>query len=183
MNQPSTLQEQRETLTLLPEYSTLNQSLEKQKDELLTYLEALSEEDRNRNATTAEWSPLQVMEHIVVVEEWMAGPNQALPPANGKVLFKGHLFIILGGGLMRSGLRMPTIPMAEPGQVLDFTAIKLRWHTARTLLASKLEAVTQETQPLPIALHPMAGPLNAKQVLGLLDVHLAYHLRHLPRVK
>ena len=183
MNQPNTVQEHQEARTMLPELNTLYQSIEKRKAAMLTYLETLPDEERSKNAAAAEWSPLQVMDHVVIVEEWMAGPNAAVLPANARVLMKGRLFITLGGGVMRSALRMPTLPMAVPQDDLDFTAIKQRWDRSRNMLAPKLAAVTQETQPLPIALHPVAGPLNAKQVLVLLDAHLAYHWRHMPRVK
>lgn len=172
-----------ETLRSLPELNHLYKSMEKRKAEFLTYLERLTDAERRRCPTVADWSPLQVMEHVVVVEEWMAAPYEALSHANSKVLIKGRLFITLGGGLMRSGFRMPTVPQAEPQTDLDFTTIKQRWEIARILLSRKLATVTQETQPVPIALHPIAGPLNAKQVLELLDVHLAYHWRHRPHVK
>ena len=170
---------------MLPKLNILYQRIEKRKAEMLTFLESLSDAARNNAPNPSAWSPLQVMEHVVTVEEWMAGPNMALPPANGKVLLKGHLFILLGGGLTRvaslAGFRIPTLPEAEPqGEHFNFTALKQRWENARKSLAPKLEAVTPKTQHLPIALHPVAGPLNAKQALVLLDVHLAYHWRHFP---
>ena len=161
-------------------------SMEKRRFEMLAYLESLSDAERNKAPAPTDWSPLQIMEHVVTVEEWMAGPNAALPHENGKVLLKGHLFIMLGGGLTRVavglGFRIPTLPQAEPqGAHFDFTAIKRRWENARQSLLPKLEAVMPETRHLSIALHPIAGPLNAGQVVTLLDVHLAYHWRHFPR--
>ena len=173
---------------MLPKLNILYQRIEKRKAEMLTYIEYLSDAERNNVPNSSAWSPLQTLEHVVTVEEWMAGPNMAPPPENGSVLLKGHLFILLGGGLTRfatmSGFRIPTLPEAEPqGDYFDFTALKQRWENARESLAPKLEAVTPKTRHLPIALHPVAGPLNAKQAVALLDVHLAYHWRHFPRSK
>ena len=168
---------------MLPELDLLYRSMETRKAEMLTHLATLSHEERNRNPKPSEWSPLQVMDHLVLVEEWMSCPNRAVPPKHGKVLLKGRLFIFFGGGIMRSRFRIPTIPMAVPQTNLDFAEIERRWDDARGGLALKLAAITTETQSLPIALHPIAGPLNGRQVLELLDVHLAYHVRHFPQVK
>ena len=167
---------------MLPELNTLYQSIERRKAEMLAHLESLPDKEQGKSPTTAEWSPLQVVDHVVIVEEWMAGPDAAILPSDARVLMKGRLFITLGGGLMRSALRMPTLPVAVPQDDPDLAAIKQRWDMSRTMLCPKLAAVTPETRPLPIALHPVAGPLNAKQVLLLLDVHLAYHWRHFPRL-
>ena len=168
---------------MLPELNALCQSIEKRKAEMLAYFESLPDAERVKSPTTAEWSPLQVMDHVVIVEEWMAGPNAAVPPTDARVLMKGRLFMAFGGTVMRSALRVPTLPAAAPHDDLDFAAIKQRWDVSRTMLCPKLAAVTPGTRPLPIALHPVAGPLNAKQVLLLLDIHLAYHWRHFPRTR
>ncbi len=166
---------------MLPELNILHQSIERRKAEILIYVESLPDEEQSKSLAAGGWSPLQVLDHIVIVEEWMAGPDAAALPVNARVLMKGRLFIAFGGGLMRSALRVPPLPTAVPHDDPDFTAVKQRWDRSRTLLCPKLAAVTPKTRPLPIALHPVAGPLNAKQVLLLLDVHLAYHWRHLPR--
>ena len=168
------------TPPMLQELNLLYRSIEERRGEMLTYLEAMTDERQNKNPTPTEWSPLQVMEHIVIVEEYVASP---LPPADNKVLLKGHLFMTFGVGLMRTGLRIPTIPQAVPSNALDFAAVRQRWSDARNCLLSKLKTVAQENQAAPIAPHPIAGPLTAKQTLELLDAHLIYHLRHFPHSK
>ena len=166
---------------MLPELNTLFQEMEKQKGSMLTRLQALSSEEQSRPPTPAEWSPLQVMSHVIAVEKIF----EDVLPEEAKVLVQGHLFIAIGGRLMRfstwSGLRIPTMPAFEPQEEHDFAALKQCWDKTRESLAFKLAAVTQDTVLLPFAMHPAVGPLNAKQFLRLLDIHLAYHLRHFPR--
>ena len=162
---------------MLPELNTLSQSMETRKTEMLAYIDALPSEKRNAKPRPSEWSPLQVMEHLVLVEEWMAAPC----PPGGKVLTRGKIFVLFGGNMMRSRFRIPTVPMAEPQVVLDDALIRQRWDRARASLSAKLAEVTAENRSSPIALHPLVGPLDALQTLTLLDVHLAYHLRHLPK--
>jgi hypothetical protein len=55
-----------------------------------------------------------------------------------------------------------------------------RWGQSRDLLKAKLQAIRPEALVQPIAMHPLAGPLDAQRVLTLLEVHLIYHLRQLP---
>ena len=167
------------TISLPPQMGSLYQSIEKRKAAMLNIIDALTDEQRRESPAPAEWSPLQVMEHVVVVEEWMANP---LPPGNDRILLKGRLFILLGVGSMRRGLRMPTLPEAAPCGDTNFAVIRERWENARERIAARLETITPETRPSPIALHPVAGPLNAQQTLQLLDAHLTYHLRYFPHV-
>ena len=163
---------------MLTALEKLHQNTEQRKTEMLAYLESLTDQERMKQPTPSDWSPLQVMEHIVIVEEWVSGPT----PKNRKVLLKGYLFMALGVSTMRKGTRVPTLPQAVPSGALNYTEIKQRWEDARAFISSKLASVTQETQDEPIALHPVAGPLTAKQILELLDAHLIYHWKHFPRV-
>ena len=172
---------------MLLELNRLYQSITQRKAELLTSLDSLTDAQRSHAPSPSEWSPLQVLEHLVSVEESLAGPTAPALPADAKVLPKGRMFITFGGGLMRlcaqSGLRIPSLPVFEPQGNGDYPFLKTRWNTTRAALLPTIAAVMEATQAAPIALHPIAGPLNAAPVLILLDAHLAYHWRHLPRVK
>jgi hypothetical protein len=158
------------------------QSIEQRKSIMLRYLETLTDEERRKNPTPAEWSPLQILEHLVLLEELSLGADL---PANAKILPKAYLFVTLGGGLTRvgavSGLRIPTLPAFEPRGEHDFSVIKKRWGKARKTLSGRLASVKQPKRPF--IMHAVAGPMSANQFLELLDVHLAYHWRHFPRVR
>lgn len=84
--------------TLLPELRALYNSMEERKTGMLARLEAIPPGERGKSRAKGEWSPRQVMEHLVVVEEWIGGTGD-LPPKGTKVLLKGkgHLFITFGG--------------------------------------------------------------------------------------
>ena len=96
---------------MLSELDNLYQSIERRKTEILTRLDALPDADRRKNPAPTEWSPLQVMEHVILVEELVVGPDALTLPANAQIQLKGRLFVLVGGAMMRSGLRMPTLPI------------------------------------------------------------------------
>ncbi len=168
-------------LRLLKEFAGPYQGLEKAKAGMLDRMEKLTDDERNRKPAPGEWSSLQVLEHVVVVEEWMAGINSDPPPPNARVQMRGRLFIKYAGRMMRSGRRIPTIPMSAPPDAPCYSEVVNRWSDARKVLEQKLRDVKPGSQFIPIALHPLAGPLNPAQVLDLLDAHLDYHIKHFPK--
>jgi DinB superfamily len=168
------------SVSLAPDLGRRIATLESNKSRMLEYLDSLSPSARDFRPTKDDWSPLQVLEHIVMVEEWMSGPNQAVAPRLDKVRLSGYLFIFFGGRFMASGLRVPTLSMMHPKADLDFEEIKARWSRSREDLERKLQTVTAQELSRPIALHPVAGPLNPVQVLTLLEVHSDYHWRFMP---
>lgn len=165
-----------ETNTLRPKLAIRWQSIENQKAVFISYLNALSEDALTARATPVDWSLLEVLEHVIIVEEWVSAPF--INSEGKRVGMKAYLFTGLGGAITRSGIRIPTLPVAEPSGTASLNDLIERWARARQSLAPKLLQVTASRWYAPIALHPFAGPMNAYQVMGLLDVHLAYHLRH-----
>lgn len=149
--------------------------------DLLRVLGSLTENELRESASPSVWSPLGILEHIVLVEEWTAGPNEEPLPENAQVMVKGRIFVAFANRFMRLGLRVPTDPRAEPSAHPDLEALVQRWDKSRELLKTKLQTVQKETLYQPIAMHPLAGPLDPLRVLVLLEVHIIYHLRQLPK--
>jgi hypothetical protein len=155
--------------------------VESLKLDMLRILGSLTDNELQTPHSSSYWSPLGILEHIVLVEEWTAGPNEEPLPENAQVLVKGRLFVAFVNRFMRFGVRVPTVAEAEPSTHPDLTSLMQRWDKSRDLLKAKLQVVRKETLNHPIAVHPIAGPLDALRVLGLLEVHLIYHLRQLPK--
>ena len=157
------------------------EKIESLKSDMLRILGSLTEKELQEPASPSYWSPLGILEHIVLVEEWTAGPNEESLPENAHVTVKGRVFVAFVNRIMRKGVRVPTAPGVEPSAHPDMESLLQRWEKSRDLLKAKLQGVQKETLLQPIAMHPLAGPLDASRVLVLLEVHLIYHLCQLPK--
>ena len=156
-------------------------NLDTRRAAMLQYMDGLSEGDLKRAPRPKAWSPLEVLEHIIIVEEMTTKANR--PKAGeDRVGMKARIFMVVGVGPMRPGFRIPTMPMLLPKRNHDYDALKERWTEARRTLAAQVEAVKTESQHRAMVVHPLAGPMSAAMALDFLDVHLRYHWKNFPRV-
>lgn len=165
---------------MLGELVPFHTSLEKRRLELIDYMDRLSEQERLRNPSSSELSPLQVLAHVVRVEETVVGPGTT-PSQNSKVGVRGRIFMFTMVNLMRPGFRIPTTPILHPENPYGYEELKRAWDVLRTELKSRVERVSLTSRDQPICDHMMAGPLTARMALDFLDVHLRYHWRNFPR--
>ena len=156
-------------------------NLDTRKAAMLHYMDGLSESDLKHSPHPKTWSPLEVLEHIIIVEEMT---TKASRPKAGedRVGLKPRIFIALGVGPMRPGFRIPTMSMLQPKRNHDYQALKERWSEARRTLAAQVKSVQSESKNRAMVVHPLAGPMSAAMALDFLDVHLRYHWKNFPRV-
>lgn len=165
---------------MLKELSPLYKSLEDKRRELLKYMDGISEAERQRKPNPKELSPIQVLAHIVKVEETVAGPGTS-PKLKSKVGLKGRVFMATMVNLMRPGFRIPTTPVLHPSVPDSYHELKQSWERTRQELTSRVERTTESAKNQPITDHMMAGPLSAAMALEFLDIHLRYHWKNFPR--
>ena len=156
-------------------------NLDTRKAAVLAYLDSLNPMDLKRAPRPGQWSPLEVLEHIVIVEELT---TKARTPAAGeqKVGLKARGFMLLGVAPMRPGFRIPTMPVLQPKRNQDYNTLKERWAAARRDLSAHLESVGADVTQRAMIVHPLAGPMSAAMALDFLDVHLRYHWKNFPRL-
>lgn len=163
--------------------------VEEQKATLLARVAARSDVEQMRAPRGGGWSPRALVHHLVLAEEQVgkhvAAAGAAAGSAPGRVLASRRPLVALLAGVMRAGVPLPApsemTPPESEGDLLPLDVAAARWDAARRALKERLEAVTSETARTAIALHPVVGPLDARQVLGLLDAHLVYHQRQAAR--
>ena len=165
---------------MLKDLSNHFKRLEDQKRDLLRLMDGLTESERSKSPNPKELSPIQVLAHLVKVEETVAG-NGTAPSPNLKVGIKGRIFMATMVNLMRPGFRIPTAPMLHPKTPDTYEELKRKWSEIRKSLASRVERITEASLDSPITNHMMAGPLSAPMALDFLNVHLAYHWKNFPR--
>lgn len=165
---------------MLKEFSPLYKSLEDKRKELLRYMDGLSEAELQLKPSPKELSPIQVLAHIVKVEETVAGPGTS-PKPKSKVGLKGRVFMATLVNMMRPGFRIPTTPALHPPIPDSYQELKRSWDVTRKELITRVERTSESDKHQPITDHEMAGPLTAAMALEFLDVHLRYHWKNFPR--
>ncbi len=162
--------------------------VEEQKATLLARVAARSEAEQVRERAGGGWSPRALVHHLILAEEQVLnqiGAAAAVATPNRVPASRRPLVALLAGA-MRAGVPLPAPPqMTPPSDANDLLSpgeAVVRWNAVRRTLRDRLEAAAPETvRSAPLALHPVVGPLDAFQVLNLLDAHLVYHLRQAAR--
>ena len=131
-------------------------------------------------APSGSWSAAGVVEHLVLVEECVAGPWQerlkAVP--NAKAGVKSEITSRMVSFVMgRTGARVPTVAELEPVGGIGIEALEIRWTAARKRL---IESLPEDNHAAWI-LHPALGPLSSLQMGRIMSSHLKHHLRHWPK--
>ncbi|MFZ4507665.1 MAG: DinB family protein [Fimbriimonas sp.] len=137
-------------------------------------VDQLSEQDQGKPAKDHTWTPVQIGEHILIVERMYrdyVAASSADSLAGKKTSRNPLIRVIIWGS--RKRFKAPTIREMEPGST-PWTAVKSDWDSVRTDLESAMEPVTDPDKPW--MLHPMLGALSSRQVMTLLTAHFAYHL-------
>jgi len=158
-----------------------------QKNEILARVGALSDTARNARPQPGEWSPHEIVAHLVVADELAASQITAAERAGGALGrpgIRGALFVALIAPPMRAGRRLPAPDIVLPDVLapLPFPVLAERWETARQAVRVRIAAVTPEGENEAVALHPYAGPLSARQFMVISNAHLTYHQKQIARL-
>lgn len=160
--------------------AALFNEIERRKEELLRYTETLSPVRLAQRPDERQWSPLEVFEHLLIVEEMIALAPR-LAPGTARVSLKSRVFMTLAVGPMRPAVRMPTMPVLQPRVTGDYASLKARWNQARSGIAELVRRAEGRPRHEAQILHPMAGAMSVEQAIDFLNVHLRYHAKHFPK--
>lgn len=173
---------------MLPDLAQQLTLLEERKTDLLARIDALTEAERAAPILPGEWSPVQLVQHLVLVEEnedkeiEVAEARQAagdpVPRRRGP-----SPFLMAGIAIMQAGIRVPVPETMVPREEGSLDALRERWAASRRALRARLEARDTETEREPLLLHPLAGALTPAEYLRFQDVHLMYHQRQYARMR
>lgn len=158
---------------------------ETQRREAISLLENLSAPQREWKARPTDWSPVQIVEHLVLSYETVGSREwaQAQREENGKTP-RAHPFLLqLVLWSLRRNVRLPLpSPSVDPKGQTPWPQLEARWQEASSQMRDSLEApgaVRRTSRPFA---HPIVGALNSREMLRLNQIHNAYHLRQLKTV-
>jgi hypothetical protein len=133
----------------------------------------------------ASWSALDVLDHLVRVEEAaMQAVLSNLP--NPQTIPLRHRFSgIMVRAVMRSPIRVrvpDSEPAVLPGLGRDLQSIKNRWAEVRHEMTGLLAPLSPEQLRAGVVRHPVAGWMTILQGMDFLSAHLRHHVYQLDRL-
>jgi len=123
------------------------------------------------------WSLLEVIEHLVLVEEVVLGapdrPPYEHPPRR---TLGNRLRYLMVMGVLRFGIdvRAPSRRMIPAGEC-DLAALRQRWDRNQAWFRAHLADLDASGARRAVFRHPVSGPIDAHQAVTMLGAHLARH--------
>ncbi|MCB1034897.1 MAG: DinB family protein [Acidobacteria bacterium] len=168
-----------ESRSMLPELKEGLDELRAGRAELWRQLERLPEEARNQPIRRGAWSPLQILEHVMLAEKaalrFLESGREPGPRSLKGSLMKVALRAFFALRLRARAPVASVLPKAEPSREQTEAA----WEEVHRGLAAFLERVRPETLHQPVFRHPLVGAMDAPETLGFLRRHLRHHSRQL----
>jgi hypothetical protein len=158
-------------------------ALEAKRQSIFTLLYGLSADQTTFRVGPGRWSILMVLEHVVIAEEMVLADVQAgrAGPAGTAPKSKEAFHMVIKILEKDIPVEVP-LPELEPTGTVSLDDLIVRWEAARTGLRQALGKIPPETLTAPICRHPVAGPMDARETLEFLTVHLDHHLRQIRRI-
>jgi hypothetical protein len=155
-------------------------ALEAKRHFVFTLLYGLSADQTTFEVGPGRWSILTVLEHVVIAEEMVLADIQRAPP--GTAPKSPEAFHMVIKVLEKDIPAEVPVPELEPTGGVPLDDLIMRWENARSGLRRIFDRIPPETLTVPICRHPVAGPMDARETLEFLAVHLDHHLRQIRRI-
>ena len=160
--------------------------IEEQKAFLLARVAQWPEERLNFRPSSADWSAVEVFDHLVRTETAILDVARAGVGNPHRIGLSDLLRTAFLEAVFRSRRRVKipgNVTQILPGTALDFAEILERWDTARKDLASFLEITPGYALRKGIFRHPVGGWMNASGILAFFSVHMIHHSYQLDRLE
>jgi hypothetical protein len=159
--------------------------LERQRAALLRELGAMTPGRLVFHPAPGSWSALDLVEHLVVVEEEVLRgipdrpPTRSLADSARAAMVLPLLYLSFARGVR---LRAPT-PAILPVGGSSLAQLEARWTRARANLRAVLQLMGPEDLPRPFLRHPVVGWLTTLEGLGFIERHVVHHLHRVQRIR
>ncbi len=158
--------------------------LDRWKSDFLGSLSASSPERLAFRANGVGWNALDVVQHLVLVEEAVlayARKKLLAPPQPVSIVDRGKLVLLVG--ILRSPIRFRA-PVAQvvPSETLPLEVSADRWGQSRRDLRSLLLGLPEERRAALFFRHPAAGGLDPAGTLVFVHEHARHHETQVRRI-
>jgi hypothetical protein len=131
------------------------------------------------------WCALDVVQHLVLVEEGVVGyahKKLQAPPQPVPFLDRAKLPLLVV--LMRSPLRVRApVPVVIPEKTIPLAELSVRWRRVRGELREVLVSLPTERRKTLFFRHPVGGALDPEGTLDFIDEHAKHHEAQMRRIR
>jgi uncharacterized damage-inducible protein DinB len=158
--------------------------LETRRRELMAEADRLTAEQLTFRPAPNSWSALEVIEHLVKVEEGIAARIRPREPRGLIETMKvkaalGAMCVLFGFG-GRSKVPVQGILPLGGATLSDLAS---RWEAAQAALRERLESFGPGDWSRPMMRHPLIGRLTPAEGLTFVYRHMGHHRRQLARIR
>ena len=147
--------------------------IESRKAHLLQTLERLPAERLSQSISAKHWSPICVVEHLIMAEEAQLADirsSKSLLDAPNKRR-RGRLIQALVW-VLHHRIRVPAPTEMEPTGKIPLSELKERWSKVRADFVAEIAPVDAESL---VAKHAILGWITPLDMLDITNAHLDYH--------
>jgi uncharacterized damage-inducible protein DinB len=157
---------------------------ESRRREMVAEADRLTAEQLTFRTAPNAWSPLDVIEHLVKVEEAIASRAQPREPRGlvEAARVKGALGIMRVLFTFRGRIKVPVQAVLPLGGVTLHDLVR-RWEAAQAALGERLEGFGPEDWSRPMMRHPLLGRLTPAEGLRFIYWHMGHHRRQIARIR
>ncbi|HEY7480835.1 MAG TPA: DinB family protein [Gemmatimonadales bacterium] len=151
---------------------------------MLVEANGLSAEELLHRPGAGAWSILDVIEHLVRVEEAILSRVRKRDPRTWGEAARARVRLALVSILFvcRGRLRVPTQAVVPLGGV-TLTDLAARWETSQDAMRRTLDGFGPADYSRPLMRHPILGLLTPVETLTFLVRHIAHHRRQVARIR
>jgi uncharacterized damage-inducible protein DinB len=158
--------------------------IESRHREVIAEVDQLTTEQLTFRSTPNAWSALDVIEHLVKVEEGIASrvrPREArgLVEAAKVKAALGIMRVVFAVG---GRIRVPVQAVLPLGGV-TLSDLVSRWDAAQVALRERLEGLDDRDWSRPMMRHPLIGRLTPSECLVFIHRHMGHHRRQISRIR
>jgi len=159
-------------------------SLTKKREDLLGIIANRSTEELTYKAAADKWSVVEVVEHLVIVDQDLLNqiasrdPN---PPLDSRARSAENFKTVIKVMERDIPVDVPD-ERAEPHGRFTLDELLNRWADIQQKLHGRLAEVNSENKDKLVYRHPFAGPLTITETLHFIVVHFDNHMRHIDRI-
>lgn len=150
--------------------------LDQQIEAVLLAVQALPEGAQAASRSPGAWSPLQTVQHLVLVHEGAAAILGRTPAHVSGTHHPSWWRPAAMRFVLRAGIRIraPTARVI-PVETVPVGRLTERWRDAQARLRGEIEAKAARWADDGVFRHPLAGWLDARQTLDFLADHIEHH--------
>ncbi len=162
-------------------------ALDARRAEFLAGLDSLPPEQQRQRPTASAWSPVEIGEHLLIVERGLARvAGRQIEKGEGRRRFDAPSAKSVEG--LVAAMRTPAkfqVPAGagsiDPTGELSLDELRQAWGASGAQWHRVAETLPPGLEDEGLVLHPIAGPMTIANTLRFLEAHIEHHLHQLAR--